>query len=663
MALATEGAADDVPKAPREPRWLIPIGARNATVWGRQPLDLGWLAGRYGDRHEVAVTPWHPSVKNDTLSLAQWAEEERAHGSGGGADGHAHDRPTLASAKHHTAGRMVYMLPRVRHEFGEEQHHLDPWWGDMLMDLAYVGVCYQLGTIIKYSITEYGCSASHGSEASGSTPGGGDSSSGSDAHRQLASPSGSHGVDYDSLDCPGLASGILTAAAYFFCMFRVWSIETAWRARFSNPDHVHFFLDLCIYFLIIMGGQSITPGVLFEKVGDHSDKGLQEFCIYIIAIFALWLVRMGEVAIFHPRMPARRACASHLVTYLLSLTAWGLALMVTCLPSSRDEHGQEMPRHSLHLLSSLLMVLGAVWPDMRALYMTSLAWLLRRGYGIQMLPKEQTRVPINVTYMLHRCSEFMFVMLGETVLQLIIAERPPPGSPHLGAYICVLLNGFLMSLCMVHSYFVIEPHEGKHHASRRDALAAAMYLVCFGVKAFSITLVGVGFKLILHSPVLPASSSFAKDTRDELSIATTVCFGMPMLMHPLHTGFKNYYRRKTLKSHPGRSAMIVLRVVVLLAMASTTYVHLQPWEVTCVYTGLAVLSAIFTHVQLFVFGTNHEVEAAGVGQKADLKPHWKPALEMVDAHTNGSDLADGPKLEPRVDASEADANGSVKTVV
>eukprot|EP00966_Prymnesium_polylepis_P325830 7381774-Prymnesium_polylepis.1 len=32
-----------------------------------------------------------------------------------------------------------------------ERHELHPWWGDLLMDLAYVGVCYLLGDVVKYA--------------------------------------------------------------------------------------------------------------------------------------------------------------------------------------------------------------------------------------------------------------------------------------------------------------------------------------------------------------------------------------------------------------------------------------------------------------------------------------------------------------------------------
>ena len=48
---------------------------------------------------------------------------------------------------------------------------------------------------------------------------------------------------------------------------------------------------------------------------------------------------------------------------------------------------------------------------------------VRRGFEARH-PLRSMRPPLNIEFVAHRQSEFMMLMLGETILQLVAAEKP-----------------------------------------------------------------------------------------------------------------------------------------------------------------------------------------------------------------------------------------------
>eukprot|EP00966_Prymnesium_polylepis_P095178 2203991-Prymnesium_polylepis.1 len=105
MAEATLAlAAPDTPGGKKEPCWLACVGARDGFILGRNPADLGWLSGRYGDcvdADERKVFHGNPRNTHD-LEHALEHEPEQSH-----KHHHSLTNPSLW----HFAGRPFYMLP------------------------------------------------------------------------------------------------------------------------------------------------------------------------------------------------------------------------------------------------------------------------------------------------------------------------------------------------------------------------------------------------------------------------------------------------------------------------------------------------------------------------------------------------------------------------
>lgn len=112
-------------------------------------------------------------------------------------------------------------------------------------------------------------------------------------------------------------------------------------------------------------------------------------------------------------------------------------------------------------------------------------------------PQRKTSLPVNVEFTIHRINEFMMLMLGETVLQLVIAPTEDV-RPNVFDY-TTLGAGFVICVCMMYTFNVTEPHDANHHVFRRSAIASILYKYLFTVKAWSVLMVGIGIKMCLYN--------------------------------------------------------------------------------------------------------------------------------------------------------------------
>ena len=156
----------------RTPWWVWLLGARRASLWGREPADLrAALTGCSGDLGAPAHRQSrcdHPSNKPCAASPDRvWQDAERDADGRMGRDeflrlyGQALAEAHGPDADHaHERLLIPYRLPLQRHFWDEKQTTMHAWLGDILLDLTVVGVCVMLGDVIKYSF--YSCDGHHG---------------------------------------------------------------------------------------------------------------------------------------------------------------------------------------------------------------------------------------------------------------------------------------------------------------------------------------------------------------------------------------------------------------------------------------------------------------------------------------------------------------------
>jgi len=259
------------------------------------------------------------------------------------------------------------------------------------------------------------------------------------------------------------------------------------------------------------------------------------------------------------------------------------------------------------------MLIGSHWPELRYIWRHYIVHRVSTAYGHRIgleqksaeekaIQTAKTRPPANVNFLIDRFDEFMYLMLGETVLSLILAPRDSSGNDsHEVEHYWTMFFGFVIVVGMMFTYQVIEPRHAEDHAFRRSLPAAVAYLFLFSFKTVSVLFVGVGIKLAIYNPDASPSCHFAFDQRLQLATALAVCFGLELLMRPLHIGLKRYYSCRTLlRRHPLRALVIALRVAFIVAMLLLALAPLVPFVFLGLQTLFTVVECILAYYQHFV---------------------------------------------------------------
>ena len=622
--------------------------------WGAEPFDLGQWCHR------------------GRTSVAEVADQE-------GGRGHGMRRSRTWSRshveEHEQAGRTWYAVPTVLHAWGQPQFELHPSWGDLFLDLIYVGCAYQLSSLLStsfYDCVPEGSSSTGSGERTASTAGnagsGGSAGSGGGSAGSDGDSGGSSGTDHRLLastagtpqPCVGVVVGSLFGAAIFQCIQRPWLTETTFfRCSFCAVDRLHVSLDMLGYFLLIVAAANIGPVQTFLHPQDGGDIRIAGFLLPIWCAQAVWLLRFVEVAVCARDEGARRWGATRAVDDLGVLFGWwGAALLVDLYVDT--EFAKEV--------SIVLMLVGAHWPEARLFWRyvvvrkclhgklaprepvpsgggggggggeagavgsiaeespdatrtdcsaaataatataTATATASSAAVGssaargerrLRFFPTERTRPPANVEFLIHRFDEFMYLMLGETVLGMILAPRQD--GAHLASHYTTELAGFFIVSGMLFSYQVLEPKHSHLHAFRRAYVAGLLYAILYTFKTVAVLFVGISIKLAIYNPTADAHAHFAYQQRLLLGVSLAVCFGLELVMRPLHVGVRHYYSPRTLVKNKKRTLVIAARMVLVGAMGACARVALPPATYLWLQTALTLSACVLAHFQHFTF--------------------------------------------------------------
>ena len=195
-------------------------------------------------------------------------------------------------------------------------------------------------------------------------------------------------------------------------------------------------------------GETVITQQLIAKCATRAETlGLGKVLVPIICALALWTLRLLEVSLLAAREGARRQSSAELITCLQLMATWGGALLLSTV-----DLGDPASNALASDLSASLMWLGSVW------------WILKMGLRtlaeIKLpgrLDLERTAVCQNNQFVLHRNNEFMFLMLGETVLQIIVAISPGDVAkagedPFFNDAALTAAGGFVVAVCMMFSF-------------------------------------------------------------------------------------------------------------------------------------------------------------------------------------------------------------------
>ena len=233
------------------------LGLRPTLFWGVAPVDFNPGAsvddGEEAEERSSGVVAGRRSKGSKRHWLARHFSGSQSHESG-----------------HKSAFYSYFHVPNARHDWGVPQYKLQASWGDLFLDLIFVGVAFQIGTLIKASF--FSCE-----DIDASSSGNG-SGSGSGAGRRLA---GSEALP----QCVGIEYGMLYAFALFAPLFLAWYVDVMFRSRYESSDTLHRLLDEMGYFLMAVSASNVRP------VTTYLTEGFGMFTGPLALYLGLWLFR------------------------------------------------------------------------------------------------------------------------------------------------------------------------------------------------------------------------------------------------------------------------------------------------------------------------------------------------------------------------------------
>ena len=574
-----------------------------------------------------------------------------------------HSMVAWASMPSHT-------LPTVRHDWGNAQHELHPGWAELFLDLIFVGAAYHVGVVLKaafYSCTPEGASSGSGSgsDSSSDASGSSGSSSYSDSSDYSSGSSGSSGSSsgrrlaaaaaYDP--CIGLGLGILHALAPFLCMYTLWCVETLHKSRFMVRSKLHALLDLVGYLLLIVTAQQMLPCAAYRtelRTGDSETDNFQMARIIgpLLIANVIWLLRALELALGSKSECARRQSSSDFVAGLHVLVLWGVALALVVVRWDDSDTNATASD-----CAAGLMWAGNLWMQWRHFQRPCCELALRGPH----LPIRRSMVPTNTGFVHHRNNEFMFLMLGETVLQLVVSttDQSMTGDTMANEVTVTTVMGFVLAVAMMYSFMTMslgqltsyeqtnedvleEINEEQTSKQKRDAkrkslqaqqgdeyaalaqhdealrlgevvgpteLLAAERVMLLGrmynslntflwqTKACSVMLVGVGVKLAIYNATQDPDYHNGAAQRLEISIAASLCFSV-QLFHCVFVKTRHHYSREALYEHPGHCVVVLVRLCLLVAnVFGFARIAVRPWSYVTIQACLAVVQCVLLHMQ------------------------------------------------------------------
>jgi hypothetical protein len=254
----------------------------------------------------------------------------------------------------------------------------------------------------------------------------------------------------------------------------------------------------------------------------------------------------------------------------------------------------------------------------------------------------------------------MMLMIGECVLQLVIAE-PKYGGVRVtqASWNGALISGFVLALAMCYSFNVTEPHHATGHAFARSSRPAALYLLLLPPKALSILVTGVSIKLVFYQPEAPLEEQLALTQKLLLSVSLASCFFLQLIRQPLHVvGITNYYSLKRLWQNPGQALTIILRLALLGGMVATSWAaDVQMWQFVVVQAGCAMgyCALHMTEVQVLPSKVRHSVKA-WVSRRTSDGESRQSAASATTARGGTSEPAPGPNHAPPGRMSQRNRN-------
>jgi Bacterial low temperature requirement A protein (LtrA) len=365
-----------------------------------------------------------------------------------------------------------YDYPVQRQRWGDPQllPHIN--WGDLFFDLFYVGIAYNLGTLLISVLTS------------------------NEWQR-----------------------GMVYFFGIFGPLYNMWERKMNYEARYVVLDYAHRVLEVVRVFLLGFAALHIKSVALLKDPKSIETFALcisifLEASVYILLKVELIVVGRGDrIAIAnHTKRTLYKSLIPVAVFYLAATIVSGVLFFgpysekKTNLSQGNNFTDAYDDSHHRHLAeeshsfnsdsSSMVWSLGDLPLALCcASYLFDIIFSAFRKlckFDPKKLDIRDHYIPTNIDFQIHRYGEFIMLMLGESVLSLLIVEPTELSHYYVTACVGIVTVIFLQAL-----KFDSEPSNADNHCLWRGVKASYVYSLLIQLLSVSLIGFGVSFKVML----------------------------------------------------------------------------------------------------------------------------------------------------------------------
>ena len=476
----------------------------------------------------------------------------------------------------------LYQAPQQRQTWGDTQNLPRVNWGDLYFDLFFVAAAYNMGNILN------------------------------------ASPDG---------------MGVLYFVGTFFPIFDNWKEKLHYDSRFSLRDDVfHRVLEMGFYVVNATSCLHIRTVEIMSNSRDHVDMfafSVSQVIFTLMAVLGyaeIYFFAEGQKAVL--KQVAHRDCKLKLIPfsfYLAAAIVSGINFYANddkdkyvAVATANDDYHRILSGGETTTATYLAFVDHLpIWLCFGA----SLAYFAQFVFMIQIwFPRDgshkKVTIPINMEFNIHRNFEWIMLMLGAGILNLLIVDVVDSSSFY-GTFYC----GILTVVLLQYLHFRSQPHNPDDHALRRNKDAGIWFVFVNGVYSAGLLAFGASYKLFLYELSYSArrmeedrilvggSQLSSEDRRIQIanifggSMATVwFCSDTNML---LHLGLKDSLGRchcSQSKTINKRGLFLLCLRACLIPLSATVGIwQTDPVKLATIGLGAVIAQLILRHVGGFYF--------------------------------------------------------------
>jgi hypothetical protein len=307
---------------------------------------------------------------------------------------------------------------------------------------------------------------------------------------------GAYNLSYIIRDSP-TASGFLYFFACFWALYWLWWDKTLYDAKFfTYEDVVHRVFSVAVVVVLASVVLHIRPVKVLSNPSDNIDPFALSLSLLLANVLSAWryveVFLIGYVGQHAALVVARREAIQKVCPIILLLTA--------SIYSGIKFYGRSgQPNDDHRLLAEDVDTYQYVSENTDIPIYLILASSAAFGIGnflqLALLPKDfkEVTIPVNVSFVIHRCGEWTMLMLGESILSLLIVASPTSSE-----YYITFFCGVLSVILLHYTHFRSQPSSPDDHAIRRKRSAGYLFGLLMQAYSAALIILGVSYKMLLY---------------------------------------------------------------------------------------------------------------------------------------------------------------------